>query len=169
MKKIYQTTLQALLDAAAGGYSQASASEGAPAARHGVLPGASRTLVTKLGSLTLRVPAAASDDFVSEFFLRYQMNEMKILLLIGRILVRGRAVPATVSDLAGMLCAGFLDAAQIGEIAARINAGLPAYFEWEQEHIYHQRMAMHDARPAREPAYVYASCSSHAKSWRREA
>jgi len=132
MRLFLQATIQAFLNAdAASGDSPAD--DRARTFWGTTIAGVSRVIATRLGPITIHLPENGSVLFQSEVLTRYTVSETNLLLLLGRILVRGRAAPAIVEDIARILGGGDFSREELAAITAAINAELPAYLQRELE------------------------------------
>ena len=131
MITLLQYTLQALLDAEVAAVVD-------PVHAHGSLPlfemaepAEERALATKLGTITLRVPRVHGSLYASQLFERYAARETTFLLLLGRIVVHARVLPATVRDLAEALCGRAFTPEQLASVANRVEHELADYLKRE--------------------------------------
>lgn len=134
MKLFFQRTLQAIVDAELAATSdlthlRRTLSRTTPQPNY-----LSQQLRTRLGPITIRMPVIYGLPNLSRLLARYSESEVNFLLLLGRILVRGRASPATVRAMAERLCGRNLDRTRVIEIAAVIDDEIPKYLRRELEH-----------------------------------
>ena len=134
MKRLLERTLQTIFAADAAMHANSGA-VCPTAARWGVTAvRVTRRLGTRLGPVHLLLPVEAAG--APRVFDRYSENEMTVLLLLGRVVARGRASVGAVRDLAELLCGRRFDAAVVGAVAGEINEELRAYLQRELERGY---------------------------------
>src|SRR5512133_1472704 len=104
MKLFFQQTLQAILDVEIAASSNLSYDSDTLPLNERPKAKAQWQLMTRLGSVTLRLPFCENSPFLSELLARYAAVETNFLLLLGRVLARGRASPVTVREMAERLC-----------------------------------------------------------------
>ena len=130
MKQLLQSTIQAVVWA-----ERPDTTQGMPERPSVAQPEApaQRRLKTRLGTITLQLPLIDGAPFSSRLFVRYAAVETSFLLLVGRIVARGRAAPETVRHIAENLCGHPFPAQRIAEITQAIDDELPQYLEQEVE------------------------------------
>ena len=114
-----------------------------------------RRLQTRLGPIHIPLPAPSSAARlarnVDRLLERYPMAEISLLLLLGRIVVRGQASAETVRDMAQLLCRSCIDAATIANAVRAIDEELDQYLRRELERGYFEEPGHN--RLDREPAH----------------
>ena len=133
MKILLQQTIQAIVNA-----NNAAAVE--PSHRNKASPRLDdstvttrRTLMTKLGSITLRMPVTGGVPFLPQLLARYSAGELNFLLLLGRMSVRGRASAGIVREMVERLCGHRLEAERLAEIGAAVEHELANCLQRELE------------------------------------
>jgi hypothetical protein len=141
MKQLLRLTIQAVLSAERPASADTARGVDALPSISRVDAPAQRGLKTRLGTITLRLLLINDVPFASRLFVRYAAVETSFLLLLGRILVRGRATPETVRHIAENLCGHPFPAERIAEIAKAIEDELTRYLEQELEHARGRTLA----------------------------
>ena len=134
MKLFFQQTLQAILDVEIAASSNLSYDSDTLPLNERPKAKAQWQLMTRLGSVTLRLPFCENSPFLSELLARYAAVETNFLLLLGRVLARGRASPVTVREMAERLCGHGFEAQRIASIVEVMDEELRTYLTRELEY-----------------------------------
>lgn len=128
LREVVRAVMQEMLEAEMTDALQAEKSE-RTAARLGYRAGYySRTLVTRVGKLELRVPQDRDGRFSTELFERYQRSEQALVATLAEMYVQGvstRKVKAITEEL----CGHAFSASAISAINKRLDASLKAFAE----------------------------------------
>ena len=89
--------------------------------------------MTRLGSITLRMPVTGGVPFLPQLLARYSADELNFLLLPGRMSDRGRASAGIVREMVERLCGHRLEAERLAEIGAAVEHELANCPQREQE------------------------------------
>jgi putative transposase len=158
------------------------------AARRGWRNGArERTLLTRVGPLTLRVPRDRAGEFAPALFARYQRSEQALVLALAEMYLQGvstRKVSAVVEQLCGTTisastvsaCTQTLDASLAAWRARRLDATAYPYLIIDAHHERIRREGQVLSTAARwvigvradgyrEPLGVWLGASESAASW----
>lgn len=126
LRAMLQTLLQETLEAEFTRFLGAAPYERTPE-RHGWRNGArERTLLTRVGTLRLRVPRDRAGEFQPALFERYRRSEQAFVLALAEMYVQGvstRKVSAVVEQLCGMT----VSASTVSACTQRLDAGLAAW------------------------------------------
>jgi len=126
LREIVRSVMQAMLEAEMDETLGASKSERTPD-RLGYRSGYyTRTLVTRVGKLELRVPQDRQGCFSTELFERYQRSEQALVATLAEMYVQGvstRKVKAITEEL----CGHAFSASTISAINKRLDASLAAF------------------------------------------
>ena len=126
LREIVRTVMQEMLEAEMTDALGAEKSERS-AARLGYRSGYySRTLVTRVGKLELRVPQDRNGRFSTELFERYQRSEQALVATLAEMYVQGvstRKVKAITEEL----CGHSFSASAISAINKRLDESLEAF------------------------------------------
>jgi len=126
LREIVRSVMQEMLEAEMADALGAGKSE-RTAARVGYRSGYySRTLVTRVGKLELRVPQDRDGRFSTELFERYQRSEQALVATLAEMYVQGvstRKVKAITEEL----CGHSFSASAISAINKRLDASLAAF------------------------------------------
>ena len=126
LREIVRSVMQAMLEAEMDETLGASKSERTPD-RLGYRSGYyTRTLVTRVGKLELRVPQDRQGRFSTELFERYQRSEQALVATLAEMYVQGvstRKVKAITEEL----CGHAFSASTISAINKRLDASLAAF------------------------------------------
>lgn len=126
LREIVRSVMQAMLEAEmddALGASKSERTETRLGYRSGYY---SRTLVTRVGKLELRVPQDRNGRFSTELFERYQRSEQALVATLAEMYVQGvstRKVKAITEEL----CGHSVSASAISAINKRLDASLAAF------------------------------------------
>lgn len=131
MITLLQHTLQSILDAELAAVLDPARAPGSLPLFELAHPPEQRELVTKLGTITLRLPHVEGTPCPSQLFERYAARETSFLLLLGRVVVHGRVLHGTVREMGEMLCGRPFPPEQIATIAAAIGRELADYLKRE--------------------------------------
>ncbi|MGH3113093.1 MAG: IS256 family transposase, partial [Gaiellaceae bacterium] len=85
-----------------------------------------RTLVTRVGKLTLRVPRDRAGTFQPALFARYQRSEQALVLTLAEMYVQGVST-RKVSAIVEQLCGATVSASTVSACAKRLDASLAAW------------------------------------------
>jgi hypothetical protein len=133
MKILLQRTLQSILNAELAGSSMTANGNGS-LLKCGISEiRATRILKTKQGALLLKFPIDSGRPAKPQLFAHYPAEEMRFLVCLGRMLVRGCTWPGAVRELVESACGHPLGTKQVTRIAAAIDEELPNYFQRELE------------------------------------
>lgn len=133
MKLFFQRTLQAILDVEIAAGSNLPHGSGTLPLSERPEPKTQWQLMTRLGSVTLWLPFCESSPFMSQLFARYAARETNFLLLLGRVLARGRASPVTVREMAETLCGHGFEPPRIASMVEVMEGELQTYLTRELE------------------------------------
>lgn len=133
MKSLLQQTMQSILNAGVAAASGPGAGESAQFQFDLYDRCVARRLRTKLGWVTVWMPVTSCFSCVTGLFSRYAASEMKFLLLLGRIIVRGRASPVTVRGMAEQMCGCQLEGACLDAVVAGIDRDVTRYIARDME------------------------------------
>ena len=126
LREIVRSVMQAMLEAEMDEAIGAAKGERTPA-RLGYRSGHySRTLITRVGKLELRVPQDRDGRFSTELFERYQRSEQALVSTLAEMYVQGvstRKVKAITEEL----CGHSFSASAISAINKRLDASLAAF------------------------------------------
>ena len=124
VRSVMQTMLEAEMDEALGA-SKSERSDGRLGYRSGYY---TRTLVTRVGKLELRVPQDRAGRFSTELFERYQRSEQALVATLAEMYVQGvstRKVKAITEEL----CGHAFSASTISAINKKLDTSLTAFAE----------------------------------------
>ncbi len=128
LREVVRAVLQEMLEAEMTDALGAAKGERTPA-RLGYRAGYyTRTLVTRVGKLELRVPQDRDGRFSTELFERYQRSEQALVATLAEMYVQGvstRKVKAITEEL----CGHAVSASAISAINKRLDEGLAAFAE----------------------------------------
>ncbi len=110
-----------------------------------------RTLLTRVGALTLRVPRDRAGQFQPSLFARYQRSEQALVLALIEMYLQGIST-RKVSAVVEQLCGATISASEVSALTKTLEAGLAA---WRQ-------------RPLGAKAYPYLIVDAHVERVRRE-
>lgn len=110
-----------------------------------------RRLLTRVGSLELRVPRDPAGRFQPTLFARYQRSEQALVLALVEMYVQGVST-RKVSAVVEQLCGAAVSASEVSALAKTLDASLAA---WRQ-------------RPLGATAYPYLVVDAHVECVRRE-
>src|SRR5437667_8350134 len=100
-----------------------------PAGRQGYRPGYyGRTLITRVGTLELRVPQDRAGRFSTELFERYQRSEKALVAALAEMYVQGVST-RKVKAVTETLCGHSFSASSISQINKSLDANLKAFAE----------------------------------------
>jgi putative transposase len=85
-----------------------------------------RTLVTRVGRLTLRVPRDRAGVFQPALFARYQRSEQAVVLALAEMYVQGVST-RKVSAIVEQLCGATISASTVSACAKRLDPSLAAW------------------------------------------
>lgn len=126
LREIVRSVMQAMLEAEmdeAVGASKSERTDGRLGYRSGYY---TRTLVTRVGKLELRVPQDRAGRFSTELFERYQRSEQALVATLAEMYVQGvstRKVKAITEEL----CGHAFSASAISAINKKLDASLAAF------------------------------------------
>jgi putative transposase len=135
LKPLVQATLQEVLEAEmseALGAERGERTEGRLGYRSGYY---SRSLITRIGKLELRVPQDRQGRFSTELFGRYQRSEKALVAALAEMYVQGvstRKVKQITEELVGHS----FSASSISQINKTLDAGLKAFCERRLKEAY---------------------------------
>lgn len=135
LKPLVQATLQELLEAEmseALGAEKGERTEGRLGYRSGYY---SRSLITRIGKLELKVPQDRAGRFSTELFERYQRSEKALVAALAEMYVQGvstRKVKQITEELVGHS----FSASSISQINKTLDAGLKAFCERRLKETY---------------------------------
>ncbi len=124
VRSVMQTMLEAEMDAALGA-GKSERNDGRLGYRSGYY---TRTLVTRVGKLELRVPQDRAGRFSTELFERYQRSEQALVATLAEMYVQGvstRKVKAITEEL----CGHAFSASTISAINKKLDTSLTAFAE----------------------------------------
>lgn len=116
-----------------------------------------RTLVTRVGTLRLRVPRDRAGEFQPALFERYQRSEQAFVLTLAEMYVQGVST-RKVSAVVEQLCGTTVSASTVSACTQRLDAGLAA---WRA-----RRLATPEE--PRRSGYPYLIVDAHHERIRRE-
>src|SRR3712207_5106260 len=123
LREIVRAVMQEMLEAEMTDALQAQKGE-RTAARLGYRSGYySRTLVTRVGKLELRVPQDRDGRFSTELFERYQRSEQALVATLAEMYVQGVS-PRKVKAITEELCGHSFSASAISSINKRLDDSL---------------------------------------------
>ena len=158
-------------------------------ARRGLRNGSyERTLETRVGSLTLRIPRDRAGLFQPSLFAKYERSEQALVLSMAEMYVQGVST-RKVTDVIEVLCGTSVSASEVSTLARRLDVALTA---WRQRRLgekaypyvlvdamvervrreghVRQTAVLHvigiDAQGYREHLGVWTGASESAESWR---
>ena len=115
----------------------------------------SRSLVTRVGTLELRVPQDRAGRFSSELFERYQRSEKALVGTLAEMYVQGVST-RKVKAVTEALCGHSFSASSISQINKTLDDGLRAFTERRLSEAFRTSSSMRAtrrcARPASSPA-----------------
>jgi putative transposase len=95
----------------------------------------SRSLITRVGTLELRVPQDRAGRFSTELFARYQRSEKALVAALAEMYVQGVST-RKVKAVTEALCGHSFSASSISAINQSLDAGLKAFAERRLEEAY---------------------------------
>jgi len=128
LRGIVEQTLQAILEEeitahlGAGRYERG---EGRTGYRNGTKP---RTLMTRVGTLELRVPQDRDGTFSTELFARYQRSEQALVTTLMEMYVQGVST-RKVAAITEELCGTSVSKSQVSALVGRLDPELKAWRE----------------------------------------
>ena len=128
LRGIVERALQAVLEAemtAHLGAARYERGEGRTGHRNGYRP---RTLTTRVGTLTLRVPQDRDGTFSTEFFARYQRSEQALVTTLMEMYVHGVST-RNVAAITEELCGASISKSQVSALVGRLDPELKAWRE----------------------------------------
>jgi transposase-like protein len=126
LRTMVQGVMQEMLEAEVTRFLGATPHE-RTAARRGYRNGRrARTLVTRVGRLTLHVPRDRAGAFQPALFARYERSEQALLLALAEMYVQGVST-RKVSAIVEQLCGATISASTVSACAKRLDAGLAAW------------------------------------------
>src|SRR5579884_1888215 len=94
-----------------------------------------RSLVTRVGTLELRVPQDRAGRFSTELFERYQRSEKALVAALAEMYVQGVST-RKVKAVTETLCGHSFSASSISQINKKLDAGLKAFAERRLDEAY---------------------------------
>jgi transposase-like protein len=128
LRGIVERALQAVLEAemtAHLGAARYERGEGRTGHRNGYRP---RTLTTRVGTLTLRVPQDRDGTFSTELFARYQRSEQALVTTLMEMYVHGVST-RNVAAITEELCGASISKSQVSALVGRLDPELKAWRE----------------------------------------
>ena len=128
LRQLVERALQRFLEAemtahlGAARYERSDARQGH---RNGYKP---RTLHTRVGTLTLRVPQDREGTFSTQLFARYQRSEKALVLALMEMYVEGVST-RKVAEVTEVLCGTAFSKSQVSELAGALDTDLAAWRE----------------------------------------
>ncbi|MNP27267.1 Transposase, Mutator family [compost metagenome] len=117
-----------------------------------------RELITRVGSITLRVPRFRDGSFSTELFTRYQRSEQALVLSLMEMVVHGVST-RKVTKITEELCGTEFSKSTVSDLCKQLD---PAVQEWNnrslKEHTYREGSGR---RP-----YLFARCPHWLRSKR---
>src|SRR4051794_25687403 len=126
LREIVERTLREILETemtAHLGAERYERSAGRKGQRNGSKP---RTLHTRVGTLTLRVPQDRASTFSTQLFARYQRNEKALVLALMEMYVEGVST-RKVREITEVLCGTSFSKSLVSELAGQMDAELDAW------------------------------------------
>src|SRR5215211_3571408 len=126
LRGIVDRALQAILEeemTAHLGAARYERGEGRTGYRNGHTP---RTLTTRVGTLTLRVPQDRDGTFSTELFARYQRSEQALVATLMEMYVQGVST-RNVAAITEELCGAAVSKSQVSALVGRLDPDLAAW------------------------------------------
>lgn len=131
VQQVIQEVLEAEMDEAVGA-AKGERTERRVGYRCGCYP---RTLMTRVGKLTLRVPQDRQGRFRREVFERYQRSEKALVAALGEMSIQGVST-RKIKEITEELCGHEFSAATISRATARLDEELEALAKRRLEEEY---------------------------------
>jgi putative transposase len=131
LRTMLQTLLQETLEAEFARFLGAAPHERSPARRGWRNGRRERTLVTRVGRLTLKVPRDRAGEFQPTLFARYQRSEQALVLTLAEMYLQGVST-RKVSAVVEQLCGTAISASTVSACTQTLDAGLAA---WRQRRL----------------------------------
>jgi putative transposase len=128
LRGIVERALQAILEeemTAHLGVARYERGEGRTGYRNGHTP---RTLTTRVGTLTLRVPQDRDGTFSTELFARYQRSEQALVTTLMEMYLQGVST-RNVAAITEQLCGTGISKSQVSAVVGRLDPELKAWRE----------------------------------------
>jgi transposase-like protein len=128
LRGIVERALQAILEeemTAHLGATRYERGEGRTGYRNGATP---RTLLTRVGTLTLQVPRDRAGTFSTDLFARYQRSEQALVTTLMEMYVQGVST-RKVAAITEELCGASVSKSQVSALVARLEPELTAWRE----------------------------------------
>jgi putative transposase len=126
LRTMLQTLLQETLKAEFARFLGAAPHERSPARRGWRNGTRERTLVTRVGRLTLKVPRDRAGEFQPTLFARYQRSEQALVLTLAEMYLQGVST-RKVSAIVEQLCGTTISASTVSACTQTLDAGLAAW------------------------------------------
>jgi putative transposase len=131
LRTMLQTLLQETLEAEFARFLGAAPHERSPARRGWRNGRRERTLVTRVGRLTLKVPRDRAGEFQPTLFARYRRSEQALVLTLAEMYLQGVST-RKVSAVVEQLCGTTISASTVSACTRTLDAGLAA---WRQRRL----------------------------------
>jgi putative transposase len=151
LRPVMQRLIQEALETEFTHFVGAARHERAPSRRGWRNGHRDRTLLTRVGRLTLRVPRDRAGEFQPTLFARYQRSEQALVLALAEMYLQGVST-RKVSAIVEQLCGATVSASAVSACAKTLDASLAA---WR-------------GRSLREVAYPFLIVDAHHEDIRRE-